>query len=151
MSDTPITDAAVMNVDYYGAVVPASVSKTLERNIGSLVRAVKGMLKALEEVDDYPAQDAASAEAIAVLAKLRSTTRPSVGNDAERYRYLRNTPPWKAAVCAVMSGDPLTILNHEGLDAVIDAAMGNNDGVPPAAGAYHLFRCPCPECVHLVR
>lgn len=46
--------------------------------------------------------------------------------DAARYRYLRNTPPWKCKVNVIMEryvSDDIALLSQDGLDAVIDAAL----------------------------
>lgn len=46
--------------------------------------------------------------------------------DAERYRYLRNTPPWNSPVTVILSGDvgdDIAMITQDALDAVIDEAM----------------------------
>lgn len=54
------------------------------------------------------------------------SARGDIERDAARYRYIRNTAPWKSAAVAVMScdvGDDIAMLTHDGLDAIIDNAM----------------------------
>lgn len=52
--------------------------------------------------------------------------RAQLKADAERYRYLRNTPPWNSPVTVILSGDvgdDIAMITQDALDAVIDEAM----------------------------
>lgn len=61
-----------------------------------------------------------------ILHALRAEGVPQDAKDAARYRFLRNTPPWKNEVSAIMHtgvADDIAILTHEGLDIAIDRQM----------------------------
>jgi uncharacterized NAD(P)/FAD-binding protein YdhS len=64
-------------------------------------------------------------EAMAEISNLRSDLAAAL-KDAERYRWLRNTPPWKATVNVIYAqevADDVVLLTLDGLDDAIDAAI----------------------------
>lgn len=104
--ETPRTDAELIEATFPNAeVVSAAFARQLEKELRGA--------------------NAEWADAMQRLGEALSA-RGDIERDAARYRYIRNTAPWKSAAVAVMScdvGDDIAMLTHDGLDAIIDNAM----------------------------
>lgn len=72
-----------------------------------------------------------------VLAALKTPAPEVERRDAERYRYLRNTPPWQSPLAIMESSDIIdhtgVFLCQEALDIAIDARLPSHG--PQSSGS----------------
>ena len=80
----------------------------------------------IEQLNDTIAAERQRANDAWAAAQMEREVADAYQADARRYRFLRNTPPWKSPVVAVMArsvGDDIAMLGHDALDVVIDQAI----------------------------